>query len=81
MEFDIWGETARLAFRKMSPEDFSEIAKIMHGENVQQIWEYYFSDDDIKNWIKKTWICIIIIISDIFWRLKKTVKKLSDKLR
>ncbi len=53
MKFEIWGETARLAFRKMSPEDFSEIAKIMHGENVQQIWEYYFSDDDIKNWIKK----------------------------
>ena len=50
---DIWGETKRLRLKKISFDDFNEIAEIMRGSNVQKIWEYYFSDADVNHWIKK----------------------------
>ncbi len=50
---DYFGESQRLIFRQMSYSDFDEIARIMRGKNVEDIWEYYFRDIDVKNWIKK----------------------------
>ncbi len=53
MTYNIFGETNRLILRKMSFDDFDEIAQIMRGENVQKIWGYYFSENDINDWINK----------------------------
>lgn len=50
---DVWGETKRLRFKKISFDNFDEIAEIMRGSNVQKIWEYYFSDCDVHQWIEK----------------------------
>ena len=50
---NFWGETERLFLRKITYDDFTEIAEIMRGSNVQKIWEYYFSDCDVHQWIEK----------------------------
>lgn len=50
---DIWGQTDRLLLRKINFTDFENIAEIMRGNNVQKIWEHYFSDSDVNNWIEK----------------------------
>lgn len=49
----IFGESNRLIFRKMSYKDFHEIAQIMRGKNVREIWEYDFTDADVNIWIEK----------------------------
>ena len=50
---DVWGETKRLQLKKISFDNFNEIAEIMRGSNVQKIWGYYFSDCDVHQWIEK----------------------------
>jgi [ribosomal protein S5]-alanine N-acetyltransferase len=46
-------ESERLIFKEMTENDFDTIAKIMRDEGVQKIWEHYFSDDDVREWIEK----------------------------
>lgn len=46
-------ESERLTFRKMEADDFSVIAEIMRDAGVQKIWEHYFSDEDVTEWIEK----------------------------
>ena len=46
-------ESERLIFRKIEDSDFPFIAEIMRDQGVQKIWEHYFSDDDIREWIEK----------------------------
>jgi RimJ/RimL family protein N-acetyltransferase len=46
-------QSDRLIFREINEKDFAIIAKIMRDEGVQKIWEHYFSDDDIREWIEK----------------------------
>lgn len=45
-------ESERLIFRKIEDSDFPFIAEIMRDQGVQKIWEHYFSDDDIREWIE-----------------------------
>lgn len=44
-------ESERLGFRQITEDDFPFIAEIMRDEGVQRVWEHYFSDDDVKEWI------------------------------
>lgn len=46
-------ESERLIFRKIEDRDFSSIAEIMRDEGVQRVWEHYFSDDDVREWINR----------------------------
>lgn len=46
-------ESERLIFRKIEESDAPVIAKIMRDEGVQKIWEHYFSDEDVNDWIAR----------------------------
>lgn len=46
-------ESERLIYREIEDSDFESIAKILRGEGVQKVWEHYFSDDDVREWIAK----------------------------
>ncbi|HMM31246.1 MAG TPA: GNAT family N-acetyltransferase [Clostridia bacterium] len=46
-------QSERLVFRKIVDRDFEAIAKIMRDEGVQRVWEHYFSDDDVREWIHR----------------------------
>lgn len=46
-------ESERLVFRKIEDNDFPVIAEIMRDKGVQKVWEHYFSDDDVKEWISR----------------------------
>ncbi len=50
---NIFGESQRLIYRKISLDDFDEIYKMMNTKSVKEIWEQDFSKKDITNWIKK----------------------------
>jgi RimJ/RimL family protein N-acetyltransferase len=46
-------QSERLNFRKIEDSDFEIIAAIMRDAGVQKIWEHYFSDDDVREWIAR----------------------------
>lgn len=46
-------ESKRLIFRKIESSDFAAVAEIMRDVGVRKIWEHYFSDDDVKEWIER----------------------------
>lgn len=46
-------QSERLIFREIEESDIESIAKIMRDEGVQKVWEHYFSDDDVKEWIER----------------------------
>lgn len=46
-------KSERLFFKEIEEGDFDVVAKIMRDEEVQKVWEHYFSDDDIKEWINR----------------------------
>lgn len=46
-------QSERLIFRKIEESDFESIAEIMRDEGVQKVWEHYFSDEDVKQWIER----------------------------
>lgn len=46
-------QSERLVFRKIEESDTEVIAKIMRDEGVQKVWEHYFSDEDVKDWIER----------------------------
>ncbi len=46
-------QSERLTFRKIGEDDFEIVAKMMRDAAVQRIWEHYFSDDDVKEWIDR----------------------------
>ncbi len=45
-------QSKRLVFNEIDDSDFDEVAIIMRDEGVQRVWEHYFSDDDVKEWIE-----------------------------
>ena len=46
-------ESERLVFREIEDADFQPVAEIMRDPGVQKIWEHYFSDADVREWIEK----------------------------
>lgn len=46
-------QSERLNFKKIEDRDFNIIANIMRDKGVQKVWEHYFSDDDVREWIEK----------------------------
>lgn len=46
-------ESERLIFRKIEKDDAPDIARIMRDEGVQKVWEHYFSDEDVDEWIAR----------------------------
>lgn len=46
-------ESERLIFREIEKSDRQEIAEIMRDEGVQKVWEHYFTDDDVNDWIER----------------------------
>ena len=45
--------SARLEFRRIEESDFDTVAKIMRDEGVRKVWEHYFTDDDVRDWIAR----------------------------
>lgn len=46
-------ETNRLILRKISQDDYSEIANILQDIDVMYAWEKSFSDEEVQNWINQ----------------------------
>lgn len=46
-------QSERLIFRKIETTDHSSIAEIMRDKGVQKIWEHYFTDEDVTDWIAR----------------------------
>lgn len=46
-------QSERLIYRKIEDRDFEIIAQILRDEGVHQVWGHDFSDDDVKEWIKR----------------------------
>lgn len=46
-------QSERLIFRQIEESDTPLIAEIMRDEGVQKVWEHYFSDEDVKEWIER----------------------------
>ena len=53
LQNNIIGESKRLIYRKITPDDFGEIREMMNSPHVKEIWEQDFSPKDIKIWIDK----------------------------
>lgn len=50
---DIFLETERLYLRKMSDDDFADVAEMLLNPDVMYAWEYEFSSEDVFEWISK----------------------------
>jgi RimJ/RimL family protein N-acetyltransferase len=46
-------ESARLIFRKLTENDFDDLAEMFRDPEVMTAWEHTFSDDEIRDWIAK----------------------------
>lgn len=50
---NIFLETERIILRKMTNNDFNELALILKNKEIMAAWEYDFEDKDVHEWIKK----------------------------
>lgn len=46
-------ETERLYLRKMTPDDFQDLAEILQNPNVMYAYEHDFSDEDVRVWLER----------------------------
>ena len=46
-------ETERLYLRKMTKDDYADVAEMLQDEKVMYAWEYTFEKKDIDEWINK----------------------------
>lgn len=46
-------QTKRLTFRVITEQDFEVVAAIMRDPGVAAIWEQYFTDEDVRDWIAR----------------------------
>ncbi len=46
-------QSERLYFRRIEDGDFEIVANIMRDAGVQKVWEHYFTDDDVREWIDR----------------------------
>lgn len=46
-------QSERLIFREINESDHQIIAEIMRDKGVQKIWEHYFTDEDVSDWIAR----------------------------
>ena len=44
-------ESERLVFRKITPNDFDDLAVMLRDPEVMAAWEHTFSDEQIQKWI------------------------------
>ena len=45
-------ESERLIFRKITADDFDDLAVMLHDPDVMSAWEHTFSDEQIQKWIE-----------------------------
>ena len=53
MDKNIFLETERCYLRRMTFNDFGELAAMLQDIEVMYAWEYSFSDEEVKEWINK----------------------------
>lgn len=53
MDKNIFLETERCYLRRMTFNDFGELAAMLQDIEVMYAWEYSFSDEEVKDWINK----------------------------
>ena len=53
MDKNIFLETKRCYLRKMTFDDYCELAEMLQDIEVMYAWEYSFSEEDVKDWINK----------------------------
>jgi ribosomal-protein-alanine N-acetyltransferase len=46
-------QSERLYFRRIEDGDFEIVANIMRDAGVQKVWEHYFTDDDVREWVNR----------------------------
>lgn len=46
-------QSERLLFREIEESDSQTIAEIMRDDGVQKVWEHYFTDEDVRDWIAR----------------------------
>lgn len=46
-------KSKRLVYRKIKESDFDTILNIMNDKGVQNVWEHYFIDEDVHEWISR----------------------------
>lgn len=52
-------ETKRLLFRRMTEDDWEEVAAMLQDERVMAAWEHAFTDDEVTEWIQKQERCYL----------------------
>jgi len=45
-------ESENLTFRKLTENDFDDLAEMLHDPEVMAAWEHTFTDEQIHNWIE-----------------------------
>ena len=46
-------ETERLIIRKLSQNDFDDLAIMLKDVDVMYAWEHGFSDEEVQEWLNK----------------------------
>lgn len=46
-------ESERIYLRKMTHDDFADVAEMLQDSSVMYAWEYSFTDKEVNNWIEK----------------------------
>ena len=46
-------QSERLIFREIKESDAGVVAEIMRDEGVRRVWEHYFTDEDVMDWIER----------------------------
>ena len=47
-------ESQRLRFRRIEPADFLSLCELLQDKEVMYAWEHAFSEEDILNWMERT---------------------------
>lgn len=50
---NVFLETERLILKKMSDDDFDDLAQMLKDPDVMYAWEHKFSDEEVYDWIHK----------------------------
>jgi RimJ/RimL family protein N-acetyltransferase len=64
-------ESERLIFRKLTADDFDDLAVMMRDPNVMSVWEHTFDDEQISEWIENQISCYKKVIVGYFAAIRK----------